>query len=122
MSDDDERGGARGADAPLVDGAYNPTYRSAKLARYAREGYRRAVKSVAPVIDELYRDIPSYFLREKLRESDWSYRIVDALVNAGCLDFISGGIAEENERDAKERERRKQALNARPAKRQKSVR
>jgi len=94
--------GRRKGDQPLVDGVYDPTYRSAKLERYAQLGHRRSYRIIKGLLDDLSR-----WERMDMPAADLAGRMLAALVEGRCLALVSAGVEEENETDAAERNNRR---------------
>lgn len=94
-------GRSRQQDRPLVDGVYDPSYRSAKLEHYARLGFARSRRVIK---DFLAGTTASELVYERERAAD---RLLRMLVDARCIALVSAGVDEENEEDARQRDKRR---------------
>jgi hypothetical protein len=89
--------GRRKPDGHLVDGVYDPTYRSAKLERYAQLGHRRAHRVIRGLLADLSR-----WQRMDMPSDDLASKLLTALIEARCVALVSAGVDEENEQNARE--------------------
>lgn len=83
----------RQGDPPLVDGVYDPTYRSMKTEAYARLGMKRLERVLIDFFDEHWRPYRVHTTRpeEMARKLGW------ALVRAELVGLVCAGVEEENE-------------------------